>query len=73
MPVVYVLVRLPITPQAIGIQEGAFVVILANAGLPAELGLTVSLVQRIIEWATSILPGALFFCLGFLRPRVAPT
>ena len=63
MPAVYLLVRLPIAVQGIGVQEGAFGFVLANAGLPAELGLAVSLVQRVIEWLTSILPGAAAFCL----------
>ncbi len=62
MPAVYLLVRLPIAVQGIGVQEGAFGFVLANAGLPVELGLAVSLVQRVIEWLTSILPGAATFC-----------
>ena len=59
MPIVHLLLRIPLSFQAVGIQEGCFAFALTLAGYDAAAGLAVSLVQRLLEWITSILPGAI--------------
>lgn len=65
MPVVHLLLRIPISVQAVGVQEGCFVFALALHGIadPETKGLAVSLVQRAVEWLMSIAPGGLLLWL----------
>jgi len=69
MPIVHLLLRIPISFQALGIQEGCFVYALVVAGFSPAQGLAVSIVQRALEWVVSIVPGGL---LLWLTPGPSP-
>ena len=63
MPVVHLLLRIPVSVQALGIQEGCFAYALALHGFQPAEGLAVSVVQRCLEWIVAIVPGGLLLCL----------
>ncbi len=65
MPVVHLLLRIPISVQGLGVQEGCFVFALALHGIaaPETKGVAVSLVQRAVEWLMAIAPGGLLLWL----------
>ena len=67
MPIVHLILRIPISVQALGVQEGCFVLALAVAGFPVEearaSGVALSLVQRALEWFVAIAPGGLLMWL----------
>ena len=69
MPIVHLLLRIPISFQALGIQEGCFVYALVVAGFSPAQGLAVSIVQRALEWIVAIVPGGL---LLWLTPGPSP-
>ncbi len=66
IPIVLVLVRLPISVDGFGVQEGAFVYLLSLVGVPASdaffLGLTSHLLALV-----SVLPGGILYALGGLE------
>jgi uncharacterized protein (TIRG00374 family) len=59
MPPVYLLLRLPVSIQGWGVQEGAFGYVLALAGCNPAAGVAVSLLQRVVELVCFVVPGAL--------------
>jgi hypothetical protein len=63
MPIVHLLLRIPISFQGLGIQEGCFVYALVLYGFSPAEGLAVSVVQRTLEWIVSIVPGGLLLGL----------
>lgn len=63
MPIVHLFLRIPISVQALGIQEGCFAYALALHGFEPAQGLAVSIVQRALEWIVSIAPGGLLLWL----------
>jgi uncharacterized membrane protein YbhN (UPF0104 family) len=72
LPVIYLMLRLPISFQGLGVQEGLLVWILLRAGASAEAGLAVSLLLRISEILFVLVPGLAFWWAGGkLRPREA--
>ncbi len=63
MPLLHVLVRLPVSFQGVGVQEGLFAYFLVAVGFSAAQGLSVSLVHRALEVVCVMLPGALLLWL----------
>jgi uncharacterized protein (TIRG00374 family) len=63
MPVVHLILHIPISVQSLGVQEGVFATALVVLGFTAADGMSISLVQRAVEWLCSILPGAAFLLL----------
>jgi len=63
MPVLHILLRLPVTVQGIGVQEGLFVYFLVLAGFSAADGLAISLLHRAIEIVVLVLPGGMMLWL----------
>lgn len=63
MPIVHLLLRIPLSVQALGVQEGCFVYALLIHGFTAAEGLAVSVVQRTLEYVVSIVPGGLLLWL----------
>ena len=63
MPIVHMLLRIPISFQALGIQEGCFAYALLLHGFDPAEGLAVSVVQRALEWIFAIGPGGLLLWL----------
>jgi uncharacterized protein (TIRG00374 family) len=67
MPLLHVLISLPISVQAIGIQEGLFVYFLGNAGFSAAEGLSVSILLRLAHVVLISLPAILMLLIGPIR------
>jgi hypothetical protein len=65
VPIVMVLVRLPISFDGIGIQEGAFVYFLSMVGVAKSEALFLGIASHIIA-ILSVLPGGLLYCLNGL-------
>jgi len=63
MPIVHLLLRIPISFQAMGIQEGCFIYAMVAHGFTPAEGLAVSILQRALEWIISIVPGGLLLLL----------
>lgn len=59
MPTVYLLLRLPVSIQGLGFQEGALAYVLSVGGFDPAAGVAISLLQRLIELVCFIFPGAL--------------
>ncbi len=66
IPIVLVLVRLPISIDGFGLQEGAFVYFLGLIGVPAEEALLLGLASHALGLLT-VLPGGLLYAIGGLR------
>ncbi len=84
MPLVHLILRIPISIQGIGVQEGCFVYALMQHGFTVTEGLSVSVVQRALEWVVAIVPGGLLWWLtsgpshqavssGLIKPRSTHT
>ena len=67
LPVLYLLIRLPITVQGIGIQEGLWAYIFSLAGYSASDGLAMSFLLRISEIIAIFIPAGIFFLTGSIR------
>ena len=63
MPIVHLFLRIPISFQAMGIQEGCFAYAMVLHGFQPAQGLAVSVVQRALEWIIAIVPGGLLLWL----------
>jgi uncharacterized membrane protein YbhN (UPF0104 family) len=59
MPLLHILIRLPISFQGIGIQEGLFAYFLIAAGFSAADGLSISILLRIAEALSVFLPACI--------------
>jgi uncharacterized protein (TIRG00374 family) len=73
MPLLHILVRLPISFQGLGVQEGLFAYFLVIAGFSASQGLSVSILHRAFEIFGVILPGTILLLLGSGRRAVEPS
>ncbi len=69
IPIVLVLVRLPISFDGIGIQEGAFVYFLALIGVAKSEGLLLGISSHIIA-VMSVLPGAVLYSVSGVNFRI---
>ncbi len=67
-PIVLVLVRLPISLDGFGLQEGTFVYFLALVGVPPAEAFLLGLASHLLAIA-SLLPGAVLYWLNGLRLR----
>lgn len=65
MPLVYLVLKIPLSIQDLGIQEGALVAALAPAGVLPAAAIAVSLLQRATQWVAAVLPGALLWGVSF--------
>jgi uncharacterized protein (TIRG00374 family) len=65
LPIVLVLVRLPISLDGIGLQEGAFVFFLTQVGVAHTDAFLLGLASHILA-VISILPGGVFYAIGGL-------
>ncbi len=66
IPIVLVLVRLPISFDGFGVQEGAFVYLLSLVGTPASDAFFLGLTSHILA-LVSVLPGGILYALGGLE------
>jgi len=75
IPLLHILIRLPVSFQGIGIQEGLFAYFLMAGGFSAADGLSISLLLRMAEMISVFLPGAVLLCICpfRLRPSANPT
>lgn len=72
MPIIHFVLRMPITLQGIGLQEGLFAYALGLAGFSLVQGVVVSLVWRLADIVGVYLPGCvLFLCNSTRRIKVA--
>jgi uncharacterized protein (TIRG00374 family) len=73
VPVILIVGAVPISPQGLGIQEGAFVFFLSSIGASSDQALAIALVLRVKSYLLAILGG--FLWLGVREPtrRVAQT
>lgn len=69
IPLMQLLIRLPISFQALGIQEGLYIYLLIIAGFTAADGLSVSIILRIVEVMLILLPGVLLLSTRSKVPR----
>lgn len=71
MPLVYLVLKIPLSIQDLGIQEGALVAALAPAGVLPAAAIAVSLLQRAAQWMAAVLPGALLWAVSFRKKSAA--
>jgi uncharacterized membrane protein YbhN (UPF0104 family) len=69
VPIVAALLMLPISLRGLGIREGAYVYLFAQAGVPSSLALTMGLLVYAAESATSLLGGILYAAQSLLELR----
>lgn len=67
LPILYILIRLPITVQGIGLQEGLWVYVLTLAGFSAADGISLSLLLRVMEILSVFLPAGVLLLSGELK------
>jgi uncharacterized protein (TIRG00374 family) len=67
MPLIHILVRLPISFEGLGVQEGLFAFFLLQCGFPAEDGVAVSLLLRGLFVAMVLLPAVVLMARGERR------
>jgi len=67
MSILHILLRLPISIDGIGLQEGLFAYLFVLGGLSAADGLSVSLLQRLAGLLAGHLPAAIMLCFGTKR------
>jgi hypothetical protein len=72
IPLMQFIIRLPVSFQALGVQEGLYVYILVAAGFSASDGLSVSILLRIVEVILIFLPGILMLSTRSKAPKIAP-
>ena len=72
MPLLHILVRLPISYQAIGVQEGLFVFFLTAVGFSASDGLSVSLLHRAVEILVGVVPSVILLARPSTRRGEQP-
>lgn len=63
MPLVHFVLRIPVTIQGLGLQEGLFIFVLGLSGVSPTDGVLISMVLRISDICSSYLPGWLLFSL----------
>ncbi len=71
MPPVYLLLRLPVSIQGWGVQEGAFGYVMSLAGLNPAAGVAISLLQRVVELACFVIPGAILASRSITQQSVS--
>lgn len=69
LPILYILIRLPITVQGIGLQEGLWVYVLTLAGFAAADGLSLSLLLRLMQIFSIYLPAIIMMSIGSLKVK----
>lgn len=67
MPILLILLRLPLTIQGLGVQEGLFAYLLVAQGFAAAEGVSLSILLRIAEAVGVLLPAVLMMSLSPLR------
>ncbi len=67
VPLILIVGAVPISPQGLGIQEGAFVFFLSSVGATADQALAIALVLRVKSYLLAILGG--FLWLGVRNPK----
>jgi uncharacterized membrane protein YbhN (UPF0104 family) len=67
IPLIQILIRLPISIQAVGIQEGLYVYFLVAAGFSASDGFSVSILLRVAEAILVFLPAAIILSISPVR------
>jgi len=65
VPVIFLIVMIPIYGGGLGVQEGAFFLILGMIGISAESAFTMSVISRGLTWIT-LLPGTILFMVNGL-------
>jgi uncharacterized protein (TIRG00374 family) len=62
LPIILIVAALPLTPQGIGVQEGAFYFFLQLVGASPEQALSIALVLRAKTYVLALCGGLIFFC-----------
>ena len=60
VPAIFILFRIPVSVQGIGVEEGIFILFLSMIGLSTTEAFSLALVIRMARWATSLSGGALY-------------
>jgi uncharacterized membrane protein YbhN (UPF0104 family) len=66
VPLSSIVVNMPISVDAIGVQEGAFIFLFGMAGLSPAESLALSLVMRVVGWLM-LVPSGLIFLYDSVR------
>ncbi len=69
LPILYILIRLPITIEGIGLQEGLWVYVLTLAGFSAADGISLSFLLRVMEIFSVFLPASIILLFGSLKAK----
>jgi uncharacterized membrane protein YbhN (UPF0104 family) len=73
VPLILLVGAVPVSPQGLGIQEGAFVFFLQAAGASSAQALAVALVLRAKSYALALVGGVLWLGVRNQEARVATT
>ena len=73
VPLILLIGAVPVSPQGLGIQEGAFVFFLQAAGATSAQALAVALVLRAKSYLLALLGGLLWLGVRHDRPQAATT
>lgn len=71
VPLILIVGAVPISPQGLGIQEGAFVFFLSSVGATADQALAIALILRVKSYLLAICGG--FLWLGIRSPKISPS
>lgn len=69
-PLISLIAVIPLVPNGIGVAEGAFVLLYASAGVPAEVALAAALLRRLVDLGNSAIGGAVWAARR--RPALRP-
>jgi uncharacterized protein (TIRG00374 family) len=69
VPLILIVGAVPVSPQGLGIQEGAFVFFLSSVGATSDQALAIALVLRVKSYLLAVLGG--FLWLGVRGPKRA--
>lgn len=71
LPIILVISALPLTPNGLGLQEGAFFVILQSLGASAEQALGIALLLRVKSYVLGLLGGIIYVKEVLLKPAAS--
>ena len=69
VPIITSLLMLPVSMSGLGVREGAYVYLFAQAGVPSSQALTMSLLVYASNVATGLVGGALYALQGLYELR----
>lgn len=69
MPLLHLLIRLPLTFEGLGLQEGLFAILLHRAGHTGEAGVAASLLLRVVFVVLVLIPAAIMLSAWSSKPK----